>query len=803
MEKRSDPILTTLARKVRLARTALAWERLWPSLWPATATAGAFAALAVWGAFEFLPGWLHLVVLAAFAAALVWLVWRAASRFRWPDTHDARRRVETESDVRHRPLASLSDTLKTPVTSVSLSLWRAHQRRALDAVRRMRVGWPRAGLAVRDPRSLRVAIALVLIVGFIVAGGDWQRRLAHAVTPNPAGSDAADAELAAWIAPPSYTAVPPVFLTPPPGQTEAALPSALAGGGVLQVPEGSTFYARVHGGGGVPKLLLGNGDAVPFSQVDTSNFQISGDLADGGTIAVTQGRARLGEWRIEILADRAPTIEFSTPVVVTRRMALQVHYGASDDYGLDSARVVVRRIDNRAEAEFKIPMPGIRPRNAAAVRFLDLTPHPWAGLMVDLVLKATDGVGQSGRSEAFRMRLPEREFTNPVAQAIIEQRRNLATDPENREPVANALEQITETQYDAIDDFGAYLSIRSTISRLRLNPSEQAVVEVIDQLWDTALALEDGALGIAERGLRSAQQALQDALARSAPDDEIERLVQELREAMQEYLTALAEQARQNPQTGQQPAGGTRSMRDLMEMLDRAAQLNEMGAREAAMQLLSELQQMLENLRAGAAQGQGPAEQALQELNELMQQQQQLMDQTFQQDQRGAFGDSSQLPQPGRQQSLAERLQQMMEGMGDLMSEVPDAFGRAAQAMEDAAQSLRQLDAGAAFGQQTEALSQLRQGAAQVIEQLMQQLLGDSFGPQNGQFPDDSTDPAVDPLGRPLQGLGADISTRVQVPDGGALQRARAILDELLRRAGERGRPLLELDYLERLLRRF
>jgi Domain of unknown function (DUF4175) len=35
------------------------------------------------------------------------------------------------------------------------------------------------------------------------------------------------------------------------------------------------------------------------------------------------------------------------------------------------------------------------------------------------------------------------------------------------------------------------------------------------------------------------------------------------------------------------------------------------------------------------------------------------------------------------------------------------------------------------------------------------------------------------------------------------LQKSRQILDELRRRAGERSRPAIELDYIDRLLRRF
>ena len=59
-----------------------------------------------------------------------------------------------------------------------------------------------------------------------------------------------------------------------------------------------------------------------------------------------------------------------------------------------------------------------------------------------------------------------------------------------------------------------------------------------------------------------------------------------------------------------------------------------------------------------------------------------------------------------------------------------------------------------------------------------------------------------DPAGRPFQGGGMDTS-RVMVPSETDVQRARNILDELHRRAGERYRPQPERNYIERLLDRF
>jgi hypothetical protein len=60
-----------------------------------------------------------------------------------------------------------------------------------------------------------------------------------------------------------------------------------------------------------------------------------------------------------------------------------------------------------------------------------------------------------------------------------------------------------------------------------------------------------------------------------------------------------------------------------------------------------------------------------------------------------------------------------------------------------------------------------------------------------------------DPLGRPMSNNGTFDQGDVKIPDQNTLQKAREILDELRRRAGERYRPEIELDYIERLLKRF
>ena len=105
---------------------------------------------------------------------------------------------------------------------------------------------------------------------------------------------------------------------------------------------------------------------------------------------------------------------------------------------------------------------------------------------------------------------------------------------------------------------------------------------------------------------------------------------------------------------------------------------------------------------------------------------------------------------------------------------------------------------GEAMQGQTDALDQLRQG----LNQMQQAQRGNPDGQAPSADSRQNQRNARDPLGRNT--VGMDENARGDgVPDMLPVERARRILEELQRRAGNRERPPVELDYLERLLRRF
>src|SRR5581483_946948 len=248
--------------------------------------------------------------------------------------------------------------------------------------------------------------------------------------------------------------------------------------------------------------------------------------------------------------------------------------------------------------DFALVLPQARTRNGVGQTTKDLTEHPWAGADVAMTLTARDEAGNQGSSAPFEMRLPERTFTKPLARALVEQRRILALDAEAQARVLTALDALSVAPDRFGMESGAYLGLQAIFWELARAKDDDALREVVARMWDMAVGLEDGTVSDAEQALRAAEEALRQALERGASDDEIKRLTDQLRAALDKFLQALAEQVSQNPQQLARPLDPNARMvrpQDLKSMIDRLEQMARSGARDAARQMLQDLQSMLEN----------------------------------------------------------------------------------------------------------------------------------------------------------------------------------------------------------------
>jgi len=829
---------SSLPVRVRIM-AAIAWivllvEQLWAALTPAAAVLLLALALAWSGLPRELGAWVHSAVLVLAAAGFLYGLWWGFRGFRLPRWQQALRRLERDSDLTHRPLTHIDDNqVSNLIDPAAASLWARHRARLMASIGGLDLKWPDNGLVARDRFALRQLALLLAVAAFFSADEAWLRRLDQALLPNFSGVEDTDQiTVEAWITPPDYTGLPPVSLSL--AQKDEATET-------LKVPMGSRLLVQAQGlptsGMGGPATLVANDEKLTFDVLDASTQRSETTLSGGKSISVQSGLSTVAEWPVEIVPDMAPKAEFGGNPGVTDRGVLRLGYTARDDYGVTDLRLVMSR--GKEDFEFKLPLgqatvgsDGFRVAQGGS--FQDFTAHRWAGLDVELRLVARDAMGQIGASAPLALTLPERKFYHPVARAIIELRKRLASDWQFHNSISRELD-ILKSQPETYEDrMVAFMGMDFAARRLRaaeFAPSDMP--PILQLMWDIAVDLEDGGTSLALSEFRRLQQALQDALDRGASDEEIERLMNQLQEAMNRYMQDLQQQLQRAMESGQSmrqlsPNGLKLSQNDLNRMLDDARNMARSGAKDSAKQMLDQLQKLMENLQAGVPStmsAEGRAQQELNsELGRLMQRQQKLLEESYnaqrgqqpgeqgmgegemgqgQSQGEGMPGDGGNGQAAGSgamgQEQLRRDLGNLMQRFGNMLGDLPGGLGEAEQSMRGAVNNLKNQDFGSAAENQNNALNQLQQGL-QAAQEMMQR--------QAGQVPGRGTRAKMDPLGRPTDedGPGGNTIDSSDMDLGTAkepAQRAREIFEELRQRRNDPSRPKPERDYLDRLLKQF
>ncbi len=826
-----------IERKITIARLALGWETLWSALcWPLIWATG-LGALILSGLLPQIPDLARYGILLIAVGAIIWSL-GPVFNMEWPSIYDAMRRIETQSNLFNRPISAAKDTLaETDLDARSRELWEEHKRRQLARLGNLKVGAPQSRWRDLDPLSLRVPVCIALVASLFLAKGDGLANLQGSFRMGPVVAQR-PMTLDAWLKPPAYTGKPPLLLTSP---TEI---EKLKTDKEILTPENASLVLRLDGAkaprigfydvsGDSPKELT---DLTAKTKFENGLFQADANLNRPALVKVYDGNTELAAWHVSVIPDQPPTITILGEPKAENLGALTLAWKATDDYGVAGITAQIYLSDNQEDGvgfsnngvflfdppDFPISLRKSAPKEEIGSASADLTSHPWAGLVVDLTLEVTDAAKHKTSSGVKTFKLPERLFTKPLARALIEQRKALIMDPASLATVQQLLSALLVYPEGLIESSGPHIAIASVISRLRNLGDSGDLKEALDMLWQIAVAVEDGDLSDARKDVEAARKALEKALAEGASPEELKQLMQKLRKAMDRYMESMSEETKKRQAQGQKDRssqnGKAITQEDIQKMLDTIEKLSQNGAKDAAREMLSQLEDILKNMEPGMArqgeqQDPSAANEMLNELSEMMRKQQELMDKTQRLPQAGEgdqlnkegddpgsrSGNQGTNGLAGEQGDLAQQLEQFMKGLGKNGLQSPPSLGEAGKQMGNARQSLQKKDRELALGQQGEALSRLREGAQNMARQLQQAgKSGQDNNGKEGQAKGDSRDP----LGRPRPSkddqYGPD---KNMLPTELAIRRAREILESLRARANTPNLPRIDKDYIERLLR--
>ncbi len=871
-----QPLLKSLVRPMRLTLAGLWAERLARAFWPLWSLVLITLAALAFGIQDLGPLYYAQAAGAVVALAALGLLAWGFKRFRKPTAMDALDRLD--STMPGRPIAALRDTQAIGTNDpASLAVWQAHQDRMAQRAAGARPVQPDLRLSSRDRFSLRY-VALTAFVMAALFGSFWKASSVTGLTPGAALATPAGPSWEAWAQPPAYTGKPSLYLN---DITDPA----------LEVPTGTRLQIRLYGPEGGLTVAQTVADIPPLPAPDPGKepaaaapnptqgvFDLT--ITRSGELAIDGPGGR--EWLITATPDKAPTIEVTGDMTREADGRFKQTFKAADDYGVTAGRVTItldlakvdRRHGLKVDPEtvepvvLDLPMPRKGSRTELTSTLVDdLSKHVFANLPVTMVFTAVDAGGNEGNSAPYAVTLHGKRFFDPLANALIEMRRDILWNRVNAPRAVEILKAVTNRPVGFIRHDRAFLHLRVLMRDLEAKEAALTTEDrdaIAEKLWKIAFMVEEGNLQSALDRLQRAQDRLQEAIKNGASPEEIDQLMKEMQQALNEYMRELAEEAQRNPgdqQQQQMMQGQTMSGDQLQQMLDKLQELMEQGKTAEAAELMEQLRQLMENMQVvQGQQGQGQGKDGpMGDLGDTLRDQQDLSDDAFRDlqgvprdgEQQGQ-GDQQQGDQQGKGQEPGQDQkgqgqqpgqQQGQDGQGQDQQQGDGQGGTDTRSLTDRQRDLRErlndLQQGQLPGDGTEkgeegrrnldragramedAEDALRDGnldgaldrQAEAMEALRDGMrqFGEAMADQQRENRDaqggDRELGSADPNGTdPLgrrPGETARIGSDENMVQNDPDVRAQELLDEIRRRSGELARPLEELDYLKRLLQMF
>jgi hypothetical protein len=323
---------------VKRAEKAIIIERSIPAIAVSLGVAGSFLAASWFNVWSQLPAYGRVAGVALFATALIGSV-AALRNVKKPSRDECIKRIDSSSNVPHRPASVLDDDVSSEIHNDSLigtKMWELHKEKTEKEIKKLRTGWPKSNLKKQDPLYLRYAIPLLLGASAIVSlGNSHIDRVNTAFDWNTPVISSAPVGVEAWITPPHYT-----------GQDKHFLSNGANGISEIRniqanAPEGSIltvrFYdndATIASNGGIEPYSEDNNRFIFSSNKRTPNAEHKFKLDGVSALQIKTSSGHDLNWVFDTTPDNPPEVEVTNTEHDKERAPnnINVTYKLSDEY---------------------------------------------------------------------------------------------------------------------------------------------------------------------------------------------------------------------------------------------------------------------------------------------------------------------------------------------------------------------------------------------------------------------------------------------------------------------------------------
>lgn len=529
---------------------------------------------------------------------------------KWPRLYMADRKLENTNELYDRPIRLLSDQIVNESPEKN-AIWENFKIKLTQ--RLLYVKMPRLFYfsADKDPHGLRIIPILILVTFFFAHGYEnGFARLKTMAVPqiikltlnNPDAPPLVTLE----ITPPTYT------------QRNARL---IKGFGrideTIKVAEHSTIKVTIKKHWFITALAI-NGEKVPFNNALAENsddftyeHNVGAFTLNGKTLSIAVKAFFLPLFSVNysLIADTPPALEIDKEFSVLPNGTIKFNAHIDDDYGTESLEIFM---DLPVDFEGEPPLGKAYTQKRSFlysagkhkdINFtLNLARHPYAGSDVSISFNAVDGAGQISPTVTIPLNLPERQFTEEIAQKIMALRKFIILDKLTYPNyIYDSLSEFSSSPQQLNNDKVALLALSIARERMLYTPNIDTLYDLVDILWRVALRLDKGEFLQSQQDLQDTINALNEILNDpNASQDQKLKAMRDLQNALAAYLQEAQKEALRQmqdkdvtimPNAGI-PSPNSNALADFLSQLEDMA-LNDP---EKAKKLLNDLENALNNL---------------------------------------------------------------------------------------------------------------------------------------------------------------------------------------------------------------